>query len=74
MGKRDTLRTESICLCLGGVLVLTLCGQDHSLLFPQEVSAVRSVTVLVEPSTCMRGTRFDCTVQLPVRGQLGSGI
>ena len=46
MGKGNTLRTLSICLCLGGVLVLKLCGQDHSLLFSQEVSAVRSVTVL----------------------------
>ena len=45
MGKGDTLRTASICLCLGGVLVLKLCGQDHSLLFSQEVFTVRSVTV-----------------------------
>jgi len=28
----------------------------------------------MEPSTCLGGTRFYCTVQLPVRGQLGSGI
>jgi len=29
---------------------------------------------MVEPFACMGGTRFDCTVQLPVNGQLGSGI